>query len=83
MEEKAREELTDQNIQTGVDPAPPPPANQIWYTSFPKGRYRAGACPGCILCRDDFVETWSRKGATGAGICLPEVHRNAKEEVPQ
>ena len=79
-EEKAREELTDWHIRTGVDPATQ--LTRTSYTSFPERRYRGGAHPGCVLCRDDLVETWSRKGGTGTGIHLPEVYRNAKEEVP-
>ena len=77
--EKAREELTDRHIRTGVDPA-----TQLTKAGTPASLKEDIEVEHAldVFYADDLVETWSKKGGTGAGIRLPEVDRNAKEEVP-
>ena len=67
-EEKARKELADHCIKTGVGPG-----TQLMRSGPP---YRGGACVQCFLHRNDFVEPRSGQRGTGVGICLFEIYRN-------
>ena len=74
-EEKARQELTDQHIKTGVDPA-----THLITAGTPASLKEDIEVEHALDAFYAEMILW--KGGTGAGIRLPEVHRNAKQEVP-
>ena len=80
-EEKAKEELTDWHIKTGVDPA-----TQLTRAGTPaslKEDIEVEHALDAFYAEMTLWKLGSRKGGAAAGLCLPEVHRNAKEEMSQ